>query len=50
MQACFHAQIAEHAALYKLMGQYTQVFIAQIVQTTACTCCTGSSNAVPAGS
>ena len=32
----FRRELAEHGALYKLMGQYTQVFIAQMVQTTAC--------------
>ena len=48
----FRRELAEHAALYKLMGQYTQVFIAQMVQTTACNVlhCTPCSSAVPAGS
>ena len=32
----FRRELAEHGALYRLMGQYTQVFIAQMVQTTAC--------------
>ena len=32
----FRRELAEHAALYRLMGQYTQAFIAQMMQTTAC--------------
>jgi CRP-like cAMP-binding protein len=32
----FRGELAEHGALYRLLGRYTQVFIAQMVQTTAC--------------
>jgi CRP-like cAMP-binding protein len=32
----FRRKVAEHGALHDLMGRYTQVVIAQMMQSTAC--------------
>lgn len=34
--ATFRREVAQHGALHDLMGRYTQVVIAQMMQTTAC--------------